>query len=139
MNKLTLKYEPDLDFTLIAITAPVKDYRLCFRINKQLPVQFSKCQEISLRLAQGEDESWFSHYSFTGPDDEQDYHLLGNKGSGGFLVPEMRTADFFLLVRSYISDEELILLLSSLNRIPEVVVAAEVDPRKLKSKENLIF
>jgi hypothetical protein len=134
-----LKYEPDLDFVLIAITAPVKDYRLCFRINKQIRIQFSKCPELCLHPLPGGEESWFSHYSYIGKERDEDYHLLGNKGSSGFLVPEMRTADYFLLVRSFIDEEELGDLISGLNRIPEVVVAAEVDPRKLKSKENLIF
>ncbi len=48
LNKLTLKYEPDLDFVLIAITAPLKDYRLCFRINRQLSIDFRRIDELAL-------------------------------------------------------------------------------------------
>jgi hypothetical protein len=42
-------------------------------------------------------------------------------------------------VHNYVDKEELKEMIRGLNRIPEVLVAVEVDPKKLKSKENLIF
>ena len=51
----------------------------------------------------------------------------------------MKKVDFFLLIRNYIDREDLRGIISGINKIPEVLVAAEVDPKKLKSKENLIF
>jgi hypothetical protein len=51
----------------------------------------------------------------------------------------MKKVDFFLLIRNYIDDDDLKLIISKLNKVPEVLVAVEVDPKKLKSKENLIF
>ncbi|MXV14151.1 IPExxxVDY family protein [Pedobacter sp. HMF7056] len=139
MNKLILRYEPDLDFVLIAITAPLKDYRLCFKVNKQLRIQFARIDELSLQQANISEVSWFTRYNYFVAETETDYYLIANKGTEGFLVPEMKTADFFILIRSYIDVEELSALISALNKIPEVLVAAEVDPKRLKSKENLIF
>ncbi|WP_369410211.1 IPExxxVDY family protein [Hufsiella ginkgonis] len=139
LNKLILRYEPDLDFVLIAITAPLKDYRLCFKVNKQLRIQFARIDELSLQQANISEVSWFTRYNYFVAETETDYYLIANKGTEGFLVPEMKTADFFILIRSYIDVEELSALISALNKIPEVLVAAEVDPKRLKSKENLIF
>jgi hypothetical protein len=51
----------------------------------------------------------------------------------------MKKVDFFLLIQNYIDSEDLKRIIYGLNKIPEVLVAAEVDPKKLKSKENLIF
>ena len=73
------------------------------------------------------------------PQTETELYIISNKGTEGFLVPEMKKVDFFLLIRNYIDDDDLKLIISKLNKVPEVLVAVEVDPKKLKSKENLIF
>ena len=73
------------------------------------------------------------------PNTDAELYILANKGTEGFLVSEMKKVDFFLLIRNYIDEDDLKALIGGLNRIPEVLVAAEVDPKKLKSKENLIF
>jgi hypothetical protein len=139
LNKLTLKFEPDLDFTLIAITAPLKDYRFCFKVNKELNREFYRIDELQLVFNADEEAFYFSRYYYLDNETENEYFLLANKGSEGLLVPEMKTVDYFLLIRNFIDKEDLQSVISGLNRIGEVLVAAEVDPKKLKSKENLVF
>ena len=139
MNKLTLKYELDLDFVLIAVTVSLKDYRLCYKINKQLGVEFYREDELILQLRPNEQHMFFNKFHYQIPDSETDFYLLSNKGTEGFLIPEMKQADYFILIKNYIDDEDLEYFITGINRIPEVLVAAEVDPKKLKSKENLIF
>lgn len=139
MNKTTIKFELDLDFVLVAITTQLKDYMFCFKINKQLGTDFYKIADLELPFNNYEDPFYFSRYSYLMPDTGAELYILANKGTEGFLVPEMKKVDFFLLIWNYIDDDDLKALISGLNRIPEVLVAAEVDPKKLKSKENLIF
>ncbi|MEJ7691408.1 MAG: IPExxxVDY family protein [Daejeonella sp.] len=139
LNKTTLKFELDLDFVLVAITAQLKDYVFCFKINKQLGTDFSKITDLEMLFSNDEELFYFSRYFYLTPESETEYYIIANKGTEGFLVPEMRKVDFFLLIRNYIDKEDLRRVISGLNKIPEVLVAAEVDPKKLKSKENLIF
>ena len=139
MNRTTLKYELDLDFVLVAITAPLRDYRLCFKINKDLHLDLARVNDLELVLSVGSEPSFFSRYTYVEPNQETEFNLLANKGTEGTLIPEMKKVDFFLLIQTYIDPEELRQVISRLNRIPEVTVAAEVDPKKLKSKENLII
>ncbi len=139
MTKLTLKYEPDLNFVLIAITVPLKDYRFCYALNKQLNIRFDRIDELSLKNYPNEELVYFTRYFCNVAESETDYYLLANKGTEGFLIPEMKKVDFFILIRNYIDDDSLEYLISRINKIPEVLVATEVDPKKLKSKENLIF
>lgn len=139
LSKLTLKYEPDLDFTLVAITAPLKDYRFCYKLNKQLNVQFDRIEELTLQFYSGDYQAQFTRYHYFLVQSETDYYLIANKGTEGFLIPEMNNVDFFILIRNYIDNESLEQLIAGINKIPEVQVAVEVDPKKLKSKENLIF
>ena len=139
MNKTTLKYELDLDFVLLAITAPLKDYRLCYKINKQLNFDLSCKGELKLIFSSEKEPVFYSHYLYLHPQTETEFNLIANKGTGGLLIPEMKTVDFFMVIRNYIDQEELKNFINALNKIPEILVAAEVDPKKLKSKENLIF
>ncbi|MGV3507868.1 MAG: IPExxxVDY family protein [Sphingobacteriaceae bacterium] len=137
MNRLTLKYELDLDFVLIAITSQLKDYMLCFKLNRQLNINFYKIDELIIENNSG--EQFFSMYYYQIPETETDFYLLANKGGSGYLIPEMKTVDYFILIRNYISEEEITELINGINKLPEVLVAIEVDPKRLKSKENLIF
>lgn len=139
MNKLTLKYEPDYDFVLIAITAPLKDYKLCYKINKQLLIQFYRVDELCLQFTIADDPVYFSKFHYKAARTDTDLYLLANKGTEGLLIPEMKNADFFILIQNYIDKEDLERIMVGLNQISEVLVAIEVDPKKLKSKENLIF
>lgn len=139
LNKTTLKFELDLDFVLVAITAQLKDYMFCYKINKQLGSNFSKITDLEMLFGNDDDLFYFSRYFYLVPESETEFYILANKGSEGFLIPEMKKVDFFLLIRNYIDKDELRGIISSINKIPEVLVAAEVDPKKLKSKENLIF
>ena len=139
MNKTNLKFELDLNFVLVAITSQLKDYMFCYKINKQLGTDFSKITDLEMLFNADEDFFYFSRYFYLMPDSETEFYILANKGTEGFLVPEMNKVDFFLLIRKYIDQEDLRRIINGLNKIQEVLVAAEVDPKKLKSKENLIF
>ena len=41
--------------------------------------------------------------------------------------------------KNYIDDEDVERLVSMVNRIPEIVAAVKIDPKKIKSRENLLF
>ena len=139
MNKTTLKIELELNFVLVAITTQLKDYVFCFKTNKQLNTNFVKISDLELVRISYEQAIYFSRYFYLFPESDTELLILANKGSEGSLVPEMKTVDFFLLIYNYIHPDDLKMIITGLNKIPEVLVAVEVDPKKLKSKENLIF
>lgn len=140
MNRKTLKFEIDLDFVLIAITTSLKDYRTCYLINKYLNFNFTKTDDLEVDLLHGGGSPvFFSLYKYHWEASETDFYFIANKGSDGYLVPEMRKADYFLMIKNYIDDDDLDKLISRLNKIPEVVAAVKIDPKKIKSRENLLF
>src|ERR1700748_1530231 len=121
LNRKTLKFEIDLDFVLIAITTSLKDYRICHLINKYLNLKFLRSTDLEVDILQGSGPVFFSLFQYHWEASETDFFFIGNKGSDGYLIPEMRKADFFLMIRNYIDDEDLEKMLSALNRIPEIV------------------
>ena len=140
LNKVTLKYELDLDFVLVAITSPLKDYRLCYFINKVTGLQLSKVDDHEIWMPPPVGKAYFSSYAYFSITSDTEYYLLANRAlDGRLLIPEMRQSDYFFLIRNFIDEEDLAILQDQIVSIPEVVVASEISPQKLKSKENLIF
>ncbi len=139
MNKTYLKLTLDLDFILIAITAPLKDYVLCHKINTRLNTQFAKVNDHEIFFNIDEPAWFFSKYYFFVEQGEVEYYLISNKSTYGLLIPEMSNADFFIIIKEFIDKEDLDYLINGLNKLPDIQVAAKIDPAKLKSKENLVI
>ncbi len=102
-------------------------------------IQFYRVDELCLQFTIADDPVYFSKFHYKAARTDTDLYLLANKGTEGLLIPEMKNADFFILIENYIDKEDLERIMVGLNQISEVLVAIEVDPKKLKSKENLIF
>ena len=139
MNKTYLKLSLDLDFVLIAITASLKDYVLCHRINTILNFDFEKIDDHEVYFNIDEDPLSFSKYYYFVEQGEIEYYIVNNRNAEGFLVPEMNKVDFFMVIHQYIDKEDLNYIIGGLNKMADIQVAAQIDPAKLKSKENLIM
>jgi hypothetical protein len=139
LNRKFLKFEIDLDFVLIAVTSPLKDYRICYLINKSLNFNFTKIPDLAVEIQPGTSPVFFSRYQYNLEPTETDFYFIANKGSDGYIIPEMRKADYFLLIKNYIDENDLDNLLANLNKIPEIVAAVKIEPKKIKSRENLLF
>lgn len=139
MNKTYLKLSLDLDFILIAITAAVKDYTFCHKINKSLAFNFEKINDHEIFFNVDEPQLCFSKYHYFVEEGEIDYYIVSNRNSEGFLIPEMNKVDFFMIIHQFINEEDLKFILTVLNKLPDIQVAAQINPQKLKSKENLVL
>ena len=139
LNKKFLKFEIDLDFVLIAVTTSLKDYRICYLINKYLNFNFTRVEDLKLDMGTFAAPALFSLFHYSWEATETDFYFIGNKGSESYLVPEMREADYFIMIKNYIDDDDLDSMISALNKVPEIVAAVKIDPKKIKSRENLLF
>lgn len=139
MNKTYLKLSLDLDFVLIAITASLKDYVFCHQINTRLNLHFVKVDDHEVFFNIDEPAHAFSKFHFCVEQGDNEFFILGNRNSEGFLIPEMNKVDYFMIIHSYIDKEDLNYILTGLNKLPDIQVAAQIDPFKLKSKENLVM
>lgn len=138
MNRKVLKFEVDIDFVLIAVTSQLKDYRVCYHINKETGLNFSKTDDLRLDKPQPAAPVFFSKYEYQQTEAAL-YFFIANKGTEGYLIPEMNKTDYWVLIKKYITDNELDSMVSAINRIAGVLSAVKVDPKKIKSRENLLF
>ena len=124
---------------MIAVTASLKDYVLCHKINTNLNFNFEKVEDHEVYFNIDEEPLAFSKYYFFVEQGEIEYYLVNNRNAEGFLIPEMNKVDFFMIIHQYIDNEDLNYLLNGLNKLADIQVAAQIDQHKLRSRENLIM
>ena len=139
-NRLNVDY--DFDFDLIAINAPVKEYKLAWAMNQNLGLNLAKQENINLDFSGGKTLSISNLLCNT---EHQVFRLLKNRADNqeeqlqAFFIPEMKHFDYFLRVADDSSTFDINPFISSLKQIPFVQFAIKVDIAVLKSKDNLIF
>ena len=78
---------------------------------------------------------------FTFRDEEMftDYRVIVNKADNKVLVPEFKQADYLLMVQGGMPLSEKNSILKKIKEVAFIQTAFEIDPKKIKSKENFVF
>ena len=139
MAKKKLLIENDYDFFLFGISCPEKPYRLCWALNNQLNATFAKGKDVEMYEKNHELQSRFSVFSFRNEEMYTDYRVIVNKAENKFLVPEYKHADYLLMVQGGMPFSEKAGILKKVKEIPFIQTAFEIDPKKIRSKENFAF
>lgn len=137
MSKFSLEVEEDFDFFMLGICSHIKDYRLCWEINRLLDVGLKKDNDLEI-LINGESRA----YAFSldeGGESPNDYYLISNKCGLGFLVPEEKKFDYFLIVKGPLSENEEKNMIKLINKSKNVLTTLSIEAAELRSKNNLIF
>lgn len=140
MPKTVLRLDDDdqYDFILVGIACQYKDYRLCHDLNAGLDIQLRRENDYEIFNGKRMENICFSFYRYvTGEDDN--YFLLSNKGRQGLLIPEQKQIDYFLMVRENVKRIQLPELLNQLKEVKIILGNFKMDPKSLKSRENLLF
>jgi hypothetical protein len=146
------------EFMLIAIHGNIEDYKLAFLINKHLNFNLKR-KENDLDFFKKEGHITFSVFEHQNKERDDIFYLISNicksfsekvTSAGSlfetsneekthYLIPEFKTAEYFLKI---VSDEPEFYeqkLVSQLNKIPSIITTYQVDLNNLKSKNNLNF
>lgn len=139
MAKKILPFEIDYDFNLMALIAPVKAYRLAWMINRTLNITLRKSEDLILHAPKSKQISYFSIYHFALEMYKVNYYLISNKSdSNVLLIPELRQVDFFLKFSNNLTYQQPNQLIERLKKIQQIQTIFQVNPKELKSKQNLI-
>ncbi len=133
MTRHLLEVEFDYEFDLIGISCHLRDYRLCFELNRLLDINLVRADQ-GAETGSGE----FAVFHDRCEETRTEIRLIVNRGDSGFLIPEKRQADYLLMLRDnarWESDE----LMEMLKSHQQILTAFEIDPEGLKSKENLLL
>lgn len=89
---LELDVDYDIDFLLLGFSCFEKDYRLCWLINKQLGVAFSRADDLC--LLRNDVEQCFPRFTYSWESEDAELTLLKNRTAAGVLLPELRQVDY---------------------------------------------
>ena len=70
---------------------------------------------------------------------EGDLYLLPNNATSGFLAPEIKEIDFFMLCTPEMNKQDEKDFIKALNQIEIIQTAYAIDPNSLKSKDNFLI
>lgn len=150
-------FEED-NYTLIAIHCSTEDYRLAYLLNTNLNLKLARKQEdldynymeASFSIYEWDDEENFVTWNLVANTSKKEVEQMASAGSlfsdqkgkrtiSKYLIPEQKKVDFFVKISSenYLKSSKIII--SKINAIAEVITAYSVNPKQLKSKNNLIF
>lgn len=139
MARYLLEEDITFNFHLIGISSHYHDYRLCWAVNKLLDFNLERSEnEILIQEKKGEDVMAFPAFYFLCPDSEILFELISNRNEAGYLIPEMKQADYFLKFDDFYTDP-VSELTKKLRSITMINMAFQVDPENLRSKYNLIY
>lgn len=140
MSKTVLKIddEDQFDFILIGISCQHKDYRLCHELNTALTLSLKRENDYEIFNGKRMEQVRFPFYRFLTKEDDN-YYLLANKGKPGFLVPEQKQIDYFFIIRENVKRIDELELINRLKELKIIMGIFKLEPKNLKSRENLLF
>jgi len=145
-SRKKLLVENDYDFFLFGISCGEKPYRLCWALNNQLKATFAKEKDMEVpAYGTGKQEknqtaqAKFPVFDYHNEEMFTDYRIILNKSESRFLVPEFKQADYLLMVQGGLPSVEKNSILKKVKEVTFVQTAFEIDPKKIKSKENFVF
>jgi len=139
MTRYLLEEDISFSFNLIGISSHYHDYRLCWAINKSLDFKLERADnEIIVHERNNKELLAFPTFYFICPESDVMFELIANRNADGFLIPEMKQADFFLKFDDFYTGA-ISELIQKLRTISMVNMAFQVDPENLRSKYNLIY
>lgn len=139
MGKTILNVEYDFDFWLVGISSHLRDYRIGWSLNKTLGIELKKEKDYEITLKKPDDSQFFSHYSYVCEETQRNYHLFANKCPTGFLLPEVKHADYLLMLDGNFNDYNIEELCKLVRQTEHINTVFNIDVETLKSKKNLIF
>ena len=155
MSKIhSFDFEFDHDYTLIGIHSILEDFRIAYFLNQNLNINLNRSSEdldfpsknCSFPFYIYEDEATFTTWSllsnkyvFVENVSSLKNNLFKKETKTSFLIPEKKKVDYFIKINRTISQNNLLNILTKINKTPKIITSYILDPNNLKSKENLIF
>jgi hypothetical protein len=94
-KKLTIRVDEEHEADALAISTSLRDYRLCFELNKQLNINLTKDGAFKVYSPQGLKEAVC--YRFQNEEKGGTLYVAANKQDGWSVLPDMKAADFIAL------------------------------------------
>ena len=127
-KRYVLDEEVELNTTAFAINSHVKDYNLCWHINKVLDIELKK-----------QNNAKTAGSFFVCEFGVQKIVLIKNKFKKGHLLSEKKNIDFFITTTPALKDLEKTEFITKLSEIPKILLIFEIHLEKEPEAHRLIL
>ena len=150
---LTLGYEYEHDYNLIAINSTLDDYRLAYFLNKKLTIHLERQnnnidftdKNCSFTLYSYDCNQTFSSWSLVAnkhvftSENTKTPTLFKEESKISYLINEKKKVDYFIKIFGDFTASSLKSIVENIKDIKGVVTSYIMNPQALKSKDFLIF
>jgi hypothetical protein len=128
------------DFQIIGIASHQNDYRLSWAMNQQLNLKLQKETDLEVKSKRNDEVcQYYTRYAYTDTNRGICYHLIANKNSQGFLLPEMKNLDFLLKVEGQMDEQAISDLVREIKRISFIIIAFRIENLRENQRKKFIF
>lgn len=142
MSKKVLKISDsgEYDFLIAGIATGLKDYKLCFEINRTLGMELASHDDVMHPAGRPGAFTIHSHYHCRGQDGEV-YYLLGNRDRNrtGFYIQELKTIDYFFVISHPVAGFNLSEVVKLLRNIHQVSAVYPITNESVKSLYDFVI
>jgi hypothetical protein len=125
---------------LLGIVAPLKGYRFCWQLNRQMRLDFRITNQIEIPMMKKKRQYYFTVYECPEAHKTITHYLYSNQNDGEYLLPEFRHLDFFWLLKGdEVTDTQINEIMDSIRSITGVQLVTELTHTKIRHREHLIF
>ena len=132
-TRYTLDCVQEYEFSVLGINSHAKAYKLCWNINKILNLSLEKKEDQIIN-----NEIGFSRYEYI-TEEGVEYNILTNRSKKGYLIPDKKNINYFLILNNKLRDLEKQEIMVKLKNNKEVLFVFEIDIEKSKYTERFIF
>ncbi|HNQ11833.1 MAG TPA: IPExxxVDY family protein [Bacteroidia bacterium] len=132
MAKNVLQFEETYDdILIIGVSSSLKDYKLCFELNKHFYLNLIRVNNFVLDGVEFDRNDSYPIFIDTNNQPEK-IHLISNKGDRKFLFDELRKLDYFLIV-SY-PEKDKSHWINGMRTVKGITAVFHIQPESLKNK-----
>lgn len=136
-KKISFVYDLTDEYQIIGICSHLKEYKLCWNINKILNSNLSKWEDFSFSTKNVSGGN-FSFFYYNDLNNRNNIFLLSNKNDNMVLLDKIPEADFLLIIKGVFSDKRIEEIISALKKISNILTVFSVDMNKIKEMNSFL-
>lgn len=132
-TRFVLECSDELGFVVLGLNSHVKNYKLCWSINKELQLNLEKKKDHNVQ-----DDLWFARFNYTCPDGIE-YNLLSNRSKKGYLLPSHKSVNYFMVIKNDYWQQDKDIFMEKLRAIENILLVFELDTSLIKNINRFVF
>lgn len=139
VKKHKLALAIDEDICLLGVVSDEPDYKLCWRLNQSLNMNFEKQEDLELFHRKLDVDQEFSLFYYHDEDSLVTYRLVKNRAEKGYFLDEFKHIDYLIHIQGEIEASRISSFITAVNALEPVRMCVPSDLSRIKNKERLLL